>query len=216
MSSFFSKVGSALQLAKQGSAQIISSVNKAITTATISAPAPKAVELSKTDELTLLFKEICEIIEYLALLPDADSIDTDAKVSQTPLRQKLKRMVEILQEEGDGWQSSQRYFSEADEEQSAVPCIDHFIQLNVVSELCNRAMNDTPRGIMRLILTTMSTLLRAVSYPLLPHQSIYRPMAKLIFVASRYEAFIQLDVSVKMPLQEREKYTNYMRRKGNI
>lgn len=229
MSTFFSKF---TELAKQGSAQIISSVNKAKTAiastavnlaaaSAIAAPIEKLPELSKLEEMEILFREVCEIIDHLAVAPDANTIDMDLKLNQTDIRVKLRRIVEILQQEGQIWLMNQRTIvnlgsSNDDLHVTDTPCLDHFIQMNMISELCNRAMSDSPRGILRLVLTTVSTMLRQITYPLLPHQSVYRPVAKLIFVASRYEAFIQHDSSPAMrkSAAEKEKLTAFHRRMG--
>jgi hypothetical protein len=217
MSSFFSKVtGSALQMAKQSSAQIISSVKAIASTVTIQSPAPVKVELSKKEEMEMLYKEICSEIDGLAMDPTSDSIETDYRLSQSDIRSKLKKIVEILQSEGEIWLRNHRRITEENNlAESVVPCIDHFIHLNIVSDLCNRAMSDIPKGIMRLVLTALSTILRSVAYPLLPHQSVHRPIGKLIFIASRYDTMINTDLDRRtISSAEIDKYAAYQRRIG--
>lgn len=229
MSSLFSKfTGSAIQLAKQGSAQLISSVNKAKSaiastavnlSAAATAPSPlhQEPEISKIEQLDILFKNVCEIIDQLAVSPDANTLEMDTRLNQTEIRIKLRRIVEILSQEAQLWLVNQRSIADSNCDNDAMhmsdtPCLDHFIQMNMISELCNRAMSDSPRGILRLSLTAISTILRQIPYPLLPHQSIYRPVAKIIFIASRYEAFIQQDSTPRKSSAEKEKYSAFIRR----
>lgn len=208
MSSFFSKVrGSVILIGSQ----LVSSVK---TISTASSNVTTKEDLSPKEELELVYGQISAIIGSLALSDGADSVEMDAKLSQTELRGKLKRLVEILQSDAENWVTAQRKGSASNEDESLIPCIDHFLQMNIVGELCNRAMSDVPRGIMRLTLTALSTLIKNVPYPFLPHQSVHKPLAKLVFIAARYEALVGGDVQQPSSLEEREKYTSYQRRIG--
>lgn len=193
--------------------QIGSQLASSVKTISTASAAPAKEDISPKEEMVLVYGQISTIIDSLALTDGADSIEMDAKLSQTELRAKLKRLVEILQSDAENWVTAQRKGSASNEEESLIPCIDHFLQMNIVGELCNRAMSDVPRGIMRLTLTAFSTLIKNVPYPFLPHQSVHKPLAKLVFIAARYEALVG-DVQQPSTAEEREKYASYQRRIG--
>lgn len=76
--------------------------------------------------------------------------------------------------------------------------------------LGNRACRDLPRGSLPMILGIIASLLRCVRYPLLPHQTVHRPIAHLITVAWRYEVFHNHGLSS----QSKAEFISYRKRIG--
>lgn len=208
MQGYFSKVtGSALNLAKKGAA-LIGNVVTATTASTTSSTEPS----SKPDlDFEILFRKICLYLDHEAEEPDGNSAEADARLQSSGLRSALKKLIAMLLVDDQNWLTAQRAFSkEVDEVR--IPVIDYLLQKNVIKQLCDRAINDLPRGSMPLLLTALSTLIRTVNYPLLPHQSVYKPIGHLISVASRYEA-VFASHQRKTPA-ERERLAAYKRRIG--
>ena len=65
---------------------------------------------------------------------------------------------------------------------------DDFIQHHVIREFCVRAIKDSPKGILPLILNFIASILQNVKYQILPHVSVHRAVANLIFFALHYES----------------------------
>ena len=65
---------------------------------------------------------------------------------------------------------------------------DDFIQHHVIREFSLRAIKDSPKGILPLILNFIASILQNVKYEILPHVSVHRSVANLIFFASHYES----------------------------
>lgn len=222
MSSYFNKissvVSSAASSAAKQSASILSSISTvaANTSSSSSTHGSASVAIPPKTELNNLFTEFCNIVDQLASLPNAESIDADIKLNQSSARPILKRMIYLLRQESDYWIDHQKFHvqqvqsSKKHIEEIEIPCLEHLLQANIIQGIVNRALTDTPRGLMPLSLTAISHLLRTVEYPLLPHQSVYKSVAKLISFASRYELIISEIVS-----KEDERYVSYRRRIGN-
>lgn len=60
------------------------------------------------------------------------------------------------------------------------PCVEFFLQNKILETLCLLAERDSPQGVRKLVLQTVSILLGDVSLPLLPHMSVHRPVRNLI------------------------------------
>jgi hypothetical protein len=217
---YFSKVtGSALSLAKQ-SIQAISII--AGDDSNMAEPARE----SPHQLLESNFRAACELMEALACMPDSKTLEGDRRLQQSKVKNFLKEVVAILEEESNKW--NKRSVSPLDGDGSpGTPCMDVFLQSRMVQELCNRAVLDSPRGCLPLVLTTLSLLLRSVSYPLLPHMTVHKPIANLISVAVRYDAMHmytnaanaaaeghQASGSSDVDAFNRLEYSNYKRRIG--
>ena len=179
MQQYFQKLsGSAIKAARQG-IQIITAAAEAALTPINSQKRPQ-------DEFLSNFRSACNIIDELANRPDADTPDADNLLFESRIKYHLKTMLILLQEESDTW------FHEINDpncgDLSEMPCFDQFLQYHVTHELCKRAIRDTPRGTLPLILGTLASWIRGVKHPLLPHQSVHKHVARLISVAARYEA----------------------------
>ncbi len=200
------------------------------------------VSLTK-EELQNTFDNIIHIIHDLSKDQDIGAtnipFETDVRLNYSRIGLELKKLIQILKLDSEKWLVIQRRVDrhkndpahvqnndvEVDNmtiqaasniilEESDIPCIDHFIQSNMIQTLCNHVQTDIPRGIMPLMLKALTLLFKSVPYPLLPHQSIHRPIAKLISTAARYDAFIGVYGEHNKTSTEKEQYDNYRKRIG--
>jgi len=212
MSSYFSKLkGAVSSVAKQG-ATILTGISNVATSPT---PSSSETSISGKNELIQLYDQFCSIVDRLANLPNAESIDIDLKLTESNARPILRRIIKLLQIESELWIEHQRLHiqqlqsSKKHIEDIEIPCLEYVLQSNMIQGFVNHALTDTPRGLMPLVLTGISHMLRSIEYPLLPHQSVYKSVAKLISFASRYE-FVITAISAK----DEEQYLSYRRRIG--
>jgi hypothetical protein len=97
-------------------------------------------------------------------------------------------IVSILEKESEMWVAQSIECDDADTVD--VPCADAFIMSQGLYKLCVFAAEDTPRGSLPAVMHSVARLLRTVKYPLLPHKSIHKPIARLVFVGTRYAQLI--------------------------
>lgn len=220
--------GSVSSLARQG-ASLVQSVKKAATNSSGSDPSERDAERPER-ELTRLAKDLYRLIDQLAVDKDAHTYDADTRLSQSPARHLLKRIVNLIEQDSHDWLRRQRRLrptcphddldnnvkdrleldDDNDARDSLTPCIDNFLHSNMTAELCDRAILDTPRGMMPLVLSCLSSLLRSCDYPLVPHTSVYKPIARLIFVAARYDGMVADEHSAAP--EQRDRHSRYRRR----
>ena len=209
---YFSKVtGSALSLAKQ-------SIN-AMSGQSSEVKSTPVVHENPQQRIEALFRASCDLIERLAGSPDSKTAEGDRKLQQSKVKQYLKEIVYILQEEGFRWLKRNKTNPDRDIElNSETPCIDTFLQSRMVQELCNRAVLDMPRGCLPMILTMLTALLKSIPYPLLPHMTVHKPIANLISVAVRYDAMHMAttagEVGKDAETFNKAEYTAYKKRIG--
>jgi hypothetical protein len=176
---YFQKISdTAIKAAKQG-IQIISSAAEAA----LSSNLPKR---KPDEEFHHCFLSVCNIIDELGKLPDADSPEVDNLLFESKVKYHLRVMLMLMEEESDRW--FQEMNSSQHSELSPMPCFDAFLHHRVILELCDRAIRDLPRGCLPLILGTLASWIRAVKYPLLPHHTVHKPIARLISTASRFDS----------------------------
>jgi hypothetical protein len=204
--SFISKIkGAVSNVAKQG-VQIISEISK-----DLMAPdsIPSFSNANAKQDLIILYKDLISFIDELANDPDAERIESSMKLSQSPVREILKRIIYLLQVESKQWMDLQRksILSFKKMEDIEIPCIEYVLQENVIQSIILRCVSDTPRGLLPLILSALSYLFHHVEYPLLPHQSVYKSVAKLISFATRYDAMM-----IDQIYSDRDSYLSYKRR----
>jgi hypothetical protein len=60
------------------------------------------------------------------------------------------------------------------------PCFEFFLQNKILETLCALGERDTPPGVRKLVLQTVTILLSDSTLPLLPHMSVHRPIRNLI------------------------------------
>ena len=138
------------------------------------------------EEILRLYKSIIQILDTLSDRDDATSPEVDRLLYESKVRSHLKLLVNILQCESDEWLS--KYNENSDPELIDLPCINAFLECHMMHELCSRAVKDIPKGCLPLILGSVASLLRHVRYPLLPHQSVYKPVERLISISCRFDA----------------------------
>ena len=93
-------------------------------------------------------------------------------------------MISILRADTDTLSDGTVRADQFDEESGS--CFDYFIQYHIVREFCTRAIKDTPRGFLPLILNFIASILQNVTYPLLPHVSVHKSIANLLFFSVHY------------------------------
>ncbi|KAF2076062.1 hypothetical protein CYY_002626 [Polysphondylium violaceum] len=60
------------------------------------------------------------------------------------------------------------------------PCLEFFLKNKIFETLCLLGEHDTPTGVRKLVLQTITILLSDLSLPLLPHMSAHKPICSLI------------------------------------
>jgi hypothetical protein len=241
MSTYLSRIKGAVSSVASTGAHILSGISSVASSSSLGKSS--ADNVPPKVELIQLYEEFCSIVDDLASVESAESIEADIKLSQSNARPILRRIITLLQSESELWVEHQKSHiqfhtihpvsslttprivtssgSESPQKPSSaksrpyledieIPCLEHVLQSNMIQGIINRALTDTPRGLMPLVLTAISHLLRSIDYPLLPHQSVYKSVSKLILFASKYEAVVQF---VRETFDE-EQYTSYRRRIG--
>ena len=165
-------------------------------------------------ELLLSFHSVCEVIDGLAELNNASSAEADRQLYESSARDNLKTMISLLRKESDDW--FEKYGERPDPEIVDMPCLDTFLQTHVLQALCNRATRDCPRGTLPLILATVASMLRNVKYPLLPHQTIHKPIAHLLSIASRYDSIHGKNYHGSSNSQSHLEWISYKKRIGPV
>ena len=96
-----------------------------------------------------------------------DAAGAEREFSNSKVKDHLRDMIGILKLEDvtsyDGISVPDSY------DNNSGSCFDDFIQHHVIRELCIRAMKDSPRGFLPLLLNFLASILQNVPHPLLPH-----------------------------------------------
>lgn len=207
--SFFSKVKS---IASKGM-KVLSDVKMA---AVEYATAPSGTSsigqstLPPYKEIIYLAQQVLEIIDTLSQV-DPYSLETDRRLHDSKIRLFVGRIVHLLQIES----SNESLSIHNDDHEPSSPCIDIFVSSNFIAALITRGLVDKPRGCLPLVLWVIADILRSVSYPLLPLQSIYKPVSKLISNAMRYDAVHNnANLICSGGVYNKNEYSAYKRRIG--
>ncbi len=213
--SFFNKVkGSAMSFASKGM-QILSNVKSAAVEFTNTNTPSNAIVIYPEKEIVLLFNAILEIIDTLANNNEPFSNETDQKLQNSKIKFFITKIIGYIQVETETWMHDFHNAEINEFEDSKMPCIDLFLSTHFVNELVNRGLLDRPKGCLPLILSIISYLLRSINYPLLPHQTIYKPISKLISNAMRYDAVHNnATIMCTNGVYNKVEYSNYKRRIG--
>lgn len=176
---YFQKLsGSAIKAAKE--------FNKMIAAATDSYLTPTSARKRPEQDFYENFRAACDIIDELASLERAGTAEADAMLFESKVKSHFKVMSLLLESESDRWMMEIN--SGIDTEVSEMPCFDTFLQYQMMAEICRRGIRDLPRGCLPLTLGTLASWIRTVKYPLLPHLSVHKHLARLISVACRFDA----------------------------
>ena len=115
----------------------------------------------------------------------SDSYEVEKEFSQSKIKEYLREIISILKSDTDTL-SEGLYMADLNDDLGS--CFDYFIQFHMVREFCIRAIKDTPRGFLPLILNFVASVFQNVSYPLLPQVSIHKAVANLLFFSYHYES----------------------------
>lgn len=126
-----------------------------------------------------LFGEINRTFEKLSLLPDADRLCEDTLSMTASIDSKLMILIYLAAKDDENWKKCGR-----DDPEDSLPCLADSM---IIYALCNRAMQDTPRGSLPMLLNTLSSVIEHADYPLVKVRSVYEPLGQLISAALRYE-----------------------------
>jgi hypothetical protein len=141
------------------------------------------------EEFMLLFKSICEILDSIidSYLTNSEE---DMEINESKIKNHLKLMISTMEKESINWFHGQKDYQSqlSGGLMTDMPCINALISNHILQELCERSSKDVPCGCMPLIITTTSALLRQIKYPLILHQTIYKPIERLIRAATRFDA----------------------------
>jgi hypothetical protein len=154
----------------------------------------ESTKLSSVVHIKNLFSVICETLESLESLNATYSDELGQKLlNESKIKLYIKSLLSIIKQESELWSSEQVYdpFANKNENTNRTIGLDFFLQSDIVSELCNRAMNDVTKSFLPLLLKTFLSPLLKFKYPFLPHTSIHRPIALLI--AFTYRRCVQLE-----------------------
>lgn len=117
-----------------------------------------------------------------------------------------------------------------EEKEEQLPNLFPIVTEEIIMELSIRAMNDNPRGILPLILTFFSTILRSIQYSsaVLSSSSVFLPLKKLLFIAAQYNLILNEDEGklqknygnsssfLGEPHLEEELFTNSLKRNVDV
>ncbi len=120
-----------------------------------------------------------------------------------------KELISTLELEAEAWASAR--LNAGDAVVFEMPCTDAFIMAQCVRKLVEFAVEDSPRGCLPLILSSLSDMLERIKYPLMHVSAVYEPIYRLVFVASRYERLIGRVVSLTSGICDLER-AQYQRR----
>lgn len=202
MQGYFDKIrGSALKAVQQATQQvsiISSNTINSLRAANIQAKDNQSKQTPSTlnipshvkspeDRLVYHFQSACEIMDEIGEIDEQSLNEVNRLLYSSKAKDHLKAMVTLLKDESEESYSCVSDITEPDT--ASLPCITTLLQTHVLHALCNRACRDLPRGSLPLILGTIASMLRGIRYPLLPHQTVHKPIAHLVTVAWRYEAF---------------------------
>ena len=107
------------------------------------------------------------------------SVDDVSILRNSNIKENLEQLVTILrdEEQEDTGPSSPRTSNGA-----VRPCLSYMLEHHIVEILCAMALADQPRGMMALVLQVIKLMLHHVDQPLIPHESVHRPINHLIHV----------------------------------
>ena len=117
---------------------------------------PVSDDKSPREILIFRFSEFCRIIDHSADLENANSVEADKALHESKVREHIKVIISILQQESELWVSNSLEienrsprWTESDKKTNQLenlPCISTFISRKYVHEICVRAQRDLPRG----------------------------------------------------------------------
>jgi hypothetical protein len=205
---FLKKVkGSAVTLAKQG-IQLV----KTAAAGEATANSPQVVPPHR--EVVLLFKNICSVMDLLSIDAEAQSPLGEKKLNESKIRGQFRSMLEHLQKDADIWVSQQGKAVFGDNVHTDdISSLDALLQYQMIQEWCKRGILDLPRGCLPLVMNIITQLISFVNYPLLPEQSVHKPVAQLVAVAARFDA-IFAPVGKNATPQAVQEYYGYRKRVG--
>eukprot|EP00981_Chlorochromonas_danica_P011565 scaffold4103_cov248-Ochromonas_danica.AAC.2 len=159
--------------------------------------------LGHNEDIDYLFADIDRAFENLAILPIADRLCEETLNMCSSLEPKLRLLVDMIANDDSKWKK-ERIVADAHFDSVAKPCIVDSIMMYT---LCNRAVQDIPRGSMPILMNTLTAILDCSSYPLLLTATIVNPIKQLINVAMRYEEIFDNCFE-----EDAVVYSNYLRR----
>ena len=128
----------------------------------------------------------------------SDSIEVEREFAKSKIKDHLKEIIQILRTEPTKEKEQEKdkindidnhnNYSNNNYSYNDDDKYDYFIQYHVIREFCVRAIKDSPKGILPLVLNFIASILQNVKYPFLPHITIHRSIANIIFFASHYES----------------------------
>eukprot|EP00602_Paraphysomonas_sp_CaronLab_P000510 CAMPEP_0185020030 /NCGR_PEP_ID=MMETSP1103-20130426/2616_1 /TAXON_ID=36769 /ORGANISM="Paraphysomonas bandaiensis, Strain Caron Lab Isolate" /LENGTH=862 /DNA_ID=CAMNT_0027550669 /DNA_START=103 /DNA_END=2691 /DNA_ORIENTATION=- len=202
---YFTKVKSASLKAAQQGLHIISTVTTAAHDMGIS---PAFSAKRPVDDFMLRFQTVCEMLDDFAKVEHPNAVDAEKILNDSKIRDHVKEILRYLQEEDARWVSS--HVEAVEDEIHDHPCLEVFLQNHVMEKLCQRAKRDKPRGSLPLVLAIATSVLRVVRYPLLPHQTVHKPLCQLIGNASSLSS--KYSSVLKMKSQNKVEMTAYVRK----
>eukprot|EP01094_Clydonella_sp_ATCC50884_P029931 TRINITY_DN9565_c0_g1_i1.p1 TRINITY_DN9565_c0_g1~~TRINITY_DN9565_c0_g1_i1.p1 ORF type:complete len:663 (-),score=142.18 TRINITY_DN9565_c0_g1_i1:63-2051(-) len=98
-------------------------------------------------------------------------------IEEAEVPRHLNDIVQVLldEEEDDLNESAQE-----DDGSRGRPCLSFLLKHNIIETLCLIAGRNHPRGIRKIVLATLSTLLRCMRHPLLSYTTVHRPVQQLV------------------------------------
>ncbi|EQC32232.1 hypothetical protein SDRG_09982 [Saprolegnia diclina VS20] len=101
------------------------------------------------------------------------------QLSDSNTRDNLAKLVKLLYAEED---ALDRQVHDRDTSIDQRPCMEYLLEHNVIQQLCAKAADDSPSGLMVLVIIFLTDLLREskINYPILPTRGVYRSVCELI------------------------------------
>ncbi|OQS00068.1 hypothetical protein THRCLA_06267 [Thraustotheca clavata] len=101
------------------------------------------------------------------------------QLQDSSTRDNLAKLVKLLYAEED---ALDRHVHDRETSIDQRPCMEYLLEHNVIQKLCEKATQDTPCGLMVLVIIFLTDLLREskINYPILPTRGVYRSVCELI------------------------------------
>ncbi|OQR94863.1 hypothetical protein ACHHYP_00903 [Achlya hypogyna] len=101
------------------------------------------------------------------------------QLQESSTRDNLAKLVKLLYAEED---ALDRQVHDRDSSIDQRPCMEYLLEHNVIQHLCAKAAEDSPSGLMVLVIIFLTDLLREskINYPILPTRGVYRSVCELI------------------------------------
>ncbi|KDO28408.1 hypothetical protein SPRG_06645 [Saprolegnia parasitica CBS 223.65] len=123
--------------------------------------------------------QIISLFLEAVIAEDLPEAQQKKQLTDSNTRENLAKLVKLLYAEED---ALDRQVHDRDTPIDQRPCMEYLLEHNVIQQLCAKAADDSPSGLMVLVIIFLTDLLREskINYPILPTRGVYRSVCELI------------------------------------